>query len=79
MQENNELDSTKDLSFEARVDRVKNIIDMLSSNSLSLKDGMKLYEEGMEELKEAQLMLEEAKIIFDEIKNNKTLINKGSD
>lgn len=70
MQENDAVDSKNNLSFEDRVEKVKNIVDMLSSNSLSLKDGMKLYEEGMCELREAQLMLEEAQIVFNEIKNN---------
>lgn len=74
MSEDDKLDS-KNVSFEDRVERAKNIVDMLSNNSLSLKDGMKLYEEGMEELREAQLMLEEAKILFNEIKNEKVKDN----
>ena len=56
---------------------MKGIVDMLSNSSLSLKDGMKLYEEGMDELKKAQLMLEEAQISFNEIKNSKTFLKKN--
>lgn len=78
MQEDDKLDSNN-LSFEDRVEKVKSIVDMLSNNSLSLKDGMKLYEEGMQELREAQLMLEEAKIVFNEIKNNSTKSNDDKD
>lgn len=58
------------MEFEQKVQRVKEILESLNKNELSLKDGMKLYKEGIDNLKEAQKMLEEAKVQYKEIKDS---------
>lgn len=58
------------MEFEQKVQRVKEILESLNNNELSLKDGIKLYKEGIENIKEAQKMLEEAKIQYEEIKDS---------
>ena len=41
------------MEFEQKVQRVKEILESLNNNELSLKDGIKLYKEGIENIKEA--------------------------
>ena len=63
------------MEFEEKVKRVKEILESLNNNELSLKDGMELYKEGIEALKEAQKMLEEAKVQYEEIKDSTIATN----
>ena len=58
------------MEFEQKVQRVKEILESLNNDELSLKDGMKLYKEGVKNIKEAQKMLEEAKVQYEEIKDS---------
>ena len=58
------------MEFEQKVQRVKEILEKLNNNELSLKDGMELYKEGILHLKDAQKMLEEAKIQYEEMKDS---------
>ena len=60
------------MEFEQKVQRVKEILEKLNNNELSLKDGMELYKEGISHLKDAQKMLEEAKIQYEEMKDSST-------
>lgn len=57
------------MEFEARVKKIKEILEKLNEPNLSLKDGMELFKNGTEELKAAQKMLDEARILYNEIKD----------
>ncbi|PAF50528.1 exodeoxyribonuclease VII small subunit [Helicobacter sp. 13S00477-4] len=59
-----------DISFEARIERAKEILGKLNIQNLNLKEGLNLYKEGMNELENAQKMLEDAKLEFEELKFN---------
>lgn len=58
------------MDFEDRIKRIKEILETLNKDDLSLKDGMELYKEGVNEIKQAQTMLEEAKILYNEIRDS---------
>ncbi|PAF48232.1 exodeoxyribonuclease VII small subunit [Helicobacter sp. 12S02232-10] len=60
----------EEISFEARIDKAKEILGKLNAQNLNLKEGLSLYKEGMEELELAQKMLEEAKLEYQELKSN---------
>ncbi len=50
----------EELSFEEKLDRVKNIIDQIESGKMSLEDSVKKYEAGMKTLNDLD---EELKIM----------------
>lgn len=58
---------SKEVHFEDRITKIKEIIDKLNNREITLKDGMQLYKDGVAEIKEAQKMLENAKNLYDEI------------
>lgn len=58
---------SKEVHFEDRITKIKEIINKLNNTEITLKDAMQLYKDGVNELDSAQKMLEEAKQIFDEI------------
>lgn len=58
---------SKEVHFEDRITKIKEIIDKLNNREITLKDGMQLYKDGVAEIKEAQKMLENAKSLYDEI------------
>ncbi len=58
-------------SFEMKLEKAKEILEKLNSPDLTLKDGMKLYEEGIKTLKEASKMIEEAKTEYETLKEEK--------
>ncbi len=58
---------SKEVHFEDRITKIKEIIAKLNNSEITLKDGMQLYKDGVAEIKEAQKMLENAKNLYDEI------------
>lgn len=58
----------QDLSFEEKIEKVRDILNKLGSPNLNLKDGISLYKEGFQELTEAQELLKNAKLEYEEIK-----------
>lgn len=56
------------MEFEDRIKKIKEIITLLNSPEITLKDGMKLYKEGISHITQAQKMLEEAQNTYNEIK-----------
>ncbi len=59
----------EDLNFEQKIEKVKEILNQLSSPNLNLKEGVALYKEGFKELEEAQEILKKAKLEYEEIKS----------
>ncbi|WP_095226417.1 exodeoxyribonuclease VII small subunit [Helicobacter sp. 12S02634-8] len=57
------------VSFEARIEKAKEILSKLNTQNLNLKEGLNLYKEGMQELQEAQSLLEKAKLEYQELKS----------
>ncbi len=58
---------SKEVHFEDKITKIKEIINKLNNTEITLKDGMQLYKDGVAEIKEAQKMLENAKNLYDEI------------
>lgn len=63
----------EDSSFEARIDKAKEILDKLNAQNLSLKDGINLYKDGTKELEMAQKMLEDVRLEYQELKNQNSI------
>lgn len=59
----------ENLSFEQKIEKIKDILNQLSSPSLNLKEGIALYKEGFKELEQAQELLKKAKLEYEEIKS----------
>ncbi len=59
----------ENLSFEQKIEKIKDILNQLSSPSLNLKEGVALYKEGFKELEQAQELLKKAKLEYEEIKS----------
>ena len=59
----------ENLSFEQKIEKIKDILNQLSSQSLNLKEGVALYKEGFKELEQAQELLKKAKLEYEEIKS----------
>ena len=60
----------KNLSFEDKIKKSKEILDKLMDPEITLENSVKFYKEGLTELQEAQKLLEEAKIAFEEFQHN---------
>jgi len=54
----------KDISFEDKILKAKEILEKLSNPQIALSDSIKLYKDGIKELENAQKLLDEAKLIF---------------
>jgi len=54
----------KDISFEDKILKAKEILQKLSDPQIALSDSIKLYKDGIKELENAQKLLDEAKLIF---------------
>ncbi|PAF41109.1 exodeoxyribonuclease VII small subunit [Helicobacter sp. 11S03491-1] len=61
------MEVVEEISFEKRIDKIKDILNKLNAQNLNLKEGLNLYKEGMTELKDAQKMLEDAQIQYQEL------------
>ena len=60
----------KNLSFEDKIKKSKEILDKLMDPEITLENSVKFYKEGLTELQEAQKLLEEAKIAFEEFSSD---------
>jgi len=54
----------KDINFEDKILKAKEILEKLSNPQIPLSDSIKLYKDGIKELENAQKLLDEAKLIF---------------
>jgi len=54
----------KDINFEDKILKAKEILEKLSNPQIALSDSIKLYKDGIKELENAQKLLDEAKLIF---------------
>jgi len=54
----------KDINFEDKILKAKEILQKLSNPQIALSDSIKLYKDGIKELENAQKLLDEAKLIF---------------
>lgn len=61
----------KEENFEEMVEFAKKVLNKLSSQEITLKESLQLYEQGMESLKKAQNLLENAKIKYQEFQESK--------
>lgn len=61
----------KEENFEEMVEFAKKVLSKLSSQEITLKESLQLYEQGMESLKKAQNLLEDAKIKYQEFQESK--------
>lgn len=55
--------------FETRLERSKEILELLMNPQITMSESVAAYEEGMRLLREAQEMLEQAQLQVEEIKN----------
>lgn len=62
-------------NFEDKIKQIKDILQQLNTQDLSLKDSLTLYKQGMQELKNAQDLLEKAKLEYEEITSLDSSIN----
>ncbi len=60
----------KDISFEKRLEKSKEILQKLMNPDITLSQSVSLYKDGMNELQVASKLLEEAKLEFDEYQHN---------
>ncbi len=58
------------VSFEAKIEHAKKILEKLMDPEITLAQSVKAYEEGIKELNEATKLLEEAKLKINEIKTS---------
>lgn len=68
----------KEMSFEAKIEKSKTILEKLMNPEITLSESVSLYKEGLTELQEAGKLLEDAKLEFkeyqkDDIKKEKSL------
>lgn len=61
----------KEENFEEMVEFAKKVLNKLSSQEITLKESLQLYEQGMESLRKAQNLLEDAKIKYQEFQESK--------
>ncbi|TLD81011.1 exodeoxyribonuclease VII small subunit [Helicobacter sp. MIT 05-5293] len=66
-----EESDNKEENFEEMVEFAKKVLGKLSSQEITLKESLQLYEQGMESLKKAQSLLEDAKIKYQEFQESK--------
>ena len=59
-------EETKEISFEEKITRAKEILDKLMNPEITLSQSVTFYKEGIKELKEATTLLENAKLEFEE-------------
>lgn len=71
MKENNKMEEK--MNFEAKMNRLNEIVENVENSTLSLEDSLKLYEEGMKLIKELTTTLDEAE---DRIKKLTTASDK---
>ncbi|MFV7790532.1 exodeoxyribonuclease VII small subunit [Aliarcobacter lanthieri] len=57
----------KDINFEDKILKAKEILEKLSNPQITLSDSLKLYKDGIGELENAQKLLDEAKLIFNTV------------
>lgn len=57
----------KEADFEQLFKEIEQSVNKIEENSLSISDGMKLYEKTMEKIKQAQAMLENMEKKIEEI------------
>ena len=55
----------KTLTFEKRVERIREIVTLLEAGDLPLEDGVKLYQEGVNLSKECGTELDKARLIVE--------------
>ena len=56
----------KDLDFEKKLEKAKDILSKLMQPDIALNDSVSLYKDGKKELLEASKMLEDAKVVIKE-------------
>ncbi|MBL3520259.1 exodeoxyribonuclease VII small subunit [Aliarcobacter lanthieri] len=57
----------KDINFEDKILKAKEILEKLSNPQITLSDSLNLYKDGIGELENAQKLLDEAKLIFNTV------------
>ncbi|RBQ26055.1 MULTISPECIES: exodeoxyribonuclease VII small subunit [Arcobacteraceae] len=57
----------KDINFEDKILKAKEILEKLSNPQITLSDSLNLYKDGIGELENAQKLLDEAKLIFNAV------------
>ncbi|SFV56878.1 Exodeoxyribonuclease VII small subunit [hydrothermal vent metagenome] len=62
------MSEEKSVSFEAKIEHAKQILQKLMDPEITLAESVKAYEDGIKELNEATKLLEEAKLKINEIK-----------
>jgi len=60
-----------EVSFEDKLKSAKEILEKLSSPSITLKDGMNEYKKGIAILNEATKMIEDAKLEYEKLQIDK--------
>lgn len=60
---------SQDDEFETMLEKAKVVLNKLSSQEVTLKESLALYESGMRYLKDAQEILEQAKLQYQEFKD----------
>ncbi len=60
-----------EISFEDKLKSAKEILEKLSSPSITLKDGMNEYKKGIAILNEATKMIEDAKLEYEKLQIDK--------
>lgn len=58
------MSKEKDINFEDKISKAKELLEKLSNPEITLSDSLEVYKTGMKELEEAQKLLDEAKLIF---------------
>lgn len=69
--ENINTQNMQNMDFEAHLERVKQIVQMLNKDDINLKDGLKMYKEAQNHLSIANSMLENAEFELQEMINQK--------
>ena len=59
------------MSFEDSIEHLENIVSEMDSNSISIEDSMKYFEEGMNILNKCKIELGKAEAKVQELKKNK--------
>lgn len=66
----------ENLTFEQKLKRLDEIVNLIDSNKLGLEESMKLYEEGIALIKELEGTLAEANQKFANMTNSEEIIEK---
>jgi len=60
-------DNEKKISFEAKIEEAKRLLDILVDPEITLSQSVSVYKDGLKELEAAQKLLDEAKLEFEEL------------